>query len=565
MTSNVTVVDQRFQLIEQLGSGGMGTVWRAFDLALHREVALKEVRADTDSPTDASVHRERVLREARALARIRHPNVVAIHHIVDTPQQAHPWIVMELVRGHALSDVLSDGALPPGQVAELGRGILAALRAAHSVGVLHRDVKPANVLVREDGSPVLTDFGIAAVNDMTGLTATGSVVGSLSYVAPERLGGIEGNPASDLWSLGLVMFVAVEGYNPMRRDTSVETLAAVLRADIPPAQRAGPLAPVLRALLVADPAARPSADRLDAMLADAARAGSTAAMWAGGPSDYTRPPDTSAAATAGRRPPDPQPTAHRTPGPVEHRNFGGPGHPAGGQRPAGTYGYVPDRSSGSSRGPLIAIGAVVVGVVAAAAGVVALWPDSTAGTTDTAAVTSIDMPASIDSSAVAPTTSIDEIHDTTAPATPEINLVAGEGMDAAIAALEQASGTSQFGRTTVYPDFINTEAPLPDNPTLYDDYTYRNGVASRQGAGGMLNGPTVDLGAIDWSILPGLYATAEAELRIPAPKSRYFIVDPAWVFNDDKPTILVYLSDDYGGAYLSANLDGTIVSMLPRN
>lgn len=229
-----TVVDGRFELLEPLGSGGMGTVWRAYDLALHRDVALKEVRAaDPERASSPGVQRERVLREARALARIGHPNVVAIHHIVDTPAEEHPWIVMELVRGRTLSEQIDMGPMPPAQAAFIGRGILAALRAAHAVGVLHRDIKPANVLLREDGSPVLTDFGIAAINGMEGLTSTGSVVGSLDYVAPERLGGQEGHPASDLWSLGLVLYVAVEGYHPMRRDTSVGTLAAVLRGEVP--------------------------------------------------------------------------------------------------------------------------------------------------------------------------------------------------------------------------------------------------------------------------------------------------------------------------------------------
>src|SRR5690606_27541985 len=246
----------------------MGTVWRAYDLALHREVALKEVRpADPDSSAGApGVQRERVLREARALARIGHPNVVAVHHIVDSVPPAHPWIVMELVRGRSLSDRLADGPMSPEEAALIGRGILAGLRAAHQVGVLHRDIKPANVLLREDGSPVLTDFGIAALHDATGLTGTGNLVGSLDYVAPERLAGQEGNPASDLWSLGLLLFVAVEGYHPMRRDTTVATLAAVLQGTVPAPRQAGPLAPVLGAVLVPQPERRPSTEELDVML-----------------------------------------------------------------------------------------------------------------------------------------------------------------------------------------------------------------------------------------------------------------------------------------------------------
>lgn len=263
MISERTVVDGRFELLEPLGSGGMGTVWRAYDLALHREVALKEVRAaEPDGGASLpEVQRERVLREARALARIAHPNVVTVHHIVDSDAPAHPWIVMELIRGRTLAEHLADGPMHPARAAQIGRGILGALRAAHVVGVLHRDIKPANVILREDGTPVLTDFGIAAITGLNGLTSTGSVVGSLDYVAPERLGGQEGNPASDLWSLGLVLYVAVEGYHPMRRDTTVATLAAVLKGEVPPPQRSGPLTPALQALLVPEPSHRPSPSR----------------------------------------------------------------------------------------------------------------------------------------------------------------------------------------------------------------------------------------------------------------------------------------------------------------
>lgn len=256
MTSGRIVIDDRFELMERLGSGGMGTVWRAYDLALHREVALKEVRpsnAPEDDPTRGRMMRERVLREARALARLDHPNVVTIHHIVDTAAMAHPWIVMELVRGQSLQDRLAQGPMAPGEAARLGRGILAALRTAHEAGILHRDVKPANVLLRPDGSPVLTDFGIAAMQDSPGLTANGDVVGSPEYIAPERLRGQEGNPASDLWSLGMLLYVAVENRHPMRRDTPLATLAAVLNGHIPPPVRSGPMTPVLNALLRPEP------------------------------------------------------------------------------------------------------------------------------------------------------------------------------------------------------------------------------------------------------------------------------------------------------------------------
>ncbi|WP_338676150.1 serine/threonine-protein kinase [Streptomyces sp. SCSIO 30461] len=269
------VIDARFELIEPLGSGGMGTVWRARDTVLHREVALKAVRSEAGASADV---RERVLREARALARISHPHVVTIHHIVDA--EPHPWIVMELVSGSSLQQRLAQGPLDPREAARVGRQVLSGLSAAHAAGIQHRDVKPANVLLRNGVSPgsgtegaespvaVLTDFGIAALEGATSLTMTGELVGSPEYIAPERVRGHDrDNPASDLWSLGLVLYVCVEGISPLRRDSTLATLAAVLDDPVPPPARSGPLAPVLEALLVRDPAARPNAGELDAMLA----------------------------------------------------------------------------------------------------------------------------------------------------------------------------------------------------------------------------------------------------------------------------------------------------------
>ncbi|MGW0818781.1 serine/threonine-protein kinase [Streptomyces viridiviolaceus] len=256
------VIDGRFELVERLGSGGMGTVWRARDTVLQREVALKAVRADADA-SDST--RERVLREARALARLSHPHVVTVHQIIDT--DPHPWIVMELVPGVSLQQRLADGSLGPQEAARIGRQVLSALRVAHAAGIQHRDVKPANILLRTDGSAVLTDFGIAALHDATALTATGELVGSPEYMAPERVRGHGDAPASDLWSLGLVLYVCVEGVSPLRRATTLATLAAVLDDPVPPPVRSGPLGPVLAALLVRDPVARPDAERLDALLA----------------------------------------------------------------------------------------------------------------------------------------------------------------------------------------------------------------------------------------------------------------------------------------------------------
>ncbi|MFI9757094.1 serine/threonine-protein kinase [Streptomyces sp. NPDC051963] len=255
------MVDGRFELLERLGSGGMGTVWRARDTVLHREVALKAVRPDAEA---SPVVRERVMREARALARLNSPHVVTVHQIIEA--EPHPWIVMELVPGISLQQRLADGPLDPVEAARIGRQVLSGLRTAHAAGIRHRDVKPANILLGPDGTAVLTDFGIAALQGAGTLTATGEFVGSPEYIAPECLRGRDDNPASDLWSLGLVLYVCVEGVSPLRRASTLATLTAVLEDPVPPPVRSGPLAPVLQALLVHDPAARPRAEQLDAML-----------------------------------------------------------------------------------------------------------------------------------------------------------------------------------------------------------------------------------------------------------------------------------------------------------
>ncbi|MFD9415375.1 protein kinase [Streptomyces goshikiensis] len=337
MSAPGDVIDGRFELIDRLGSGGMGTVWRAVDRALHREVAVKEVRsaAGRDDPEFRRVLRERVLREARAQARISHPNVVTIHHIVDEGE--HPWLVMELLPGHSLARRLEQGPLPPAEAARTGREVLAGLRAAHAAGIRHRDVKPANVLLRANGSAVLTDFGIAALQDAASLTMTGEVIGTPEYLAPERIRGAD-LPSSDLWSLGMMLYVCVEGVSPMRRATTLATLAAVLDEPVPAPLRAGPLAAVLAELLVRDPAARPDAERLDGLLAAVAEGAGGAV-----PPEPTRldrapasPPEVSPASdrapSAGRfGPPPPPPLPPLPPGPASR-----PDQPAPAATPAST-------------------------------------------------------------------------------------------------------------------------------------------------------------------------------------------------------------------------------------
>ncbi|MFF4044208.1 protein kinase [Streptomyces sp. NPDC001816] len=257
------VIAGRYRLLSPLGEGGMGTVWRARDEVLHREVAVKEVRAPAGLPaSDVERMYARLEREAWAAARVTNRNVVTVYDVA--MEGGRPWIVMELVRGLSLADQLeAEGPLPPQRAAHIGAEVLAALRAAHAAGVLHRDVKPANVLLAGDGRVVLTDFGIATVEGSSALTMTGEVIGSPEFLAPERALGRTPGPESDLWSLGVLLYAAVEGNTPFRQDTPLSTLRAVVDEELPPPLRAGPLAPVIDGLLRKDPADRLSGDRAE--------------------------------------------------------------------------------------------------------------------------------------------------------------------------------------------------------------------------------------------------------------------------------------------------------------
>lgn len=256
------VIAGRYRLLSPLGEGGMGTVWRARDEVLHREVAVKEVRAPAGLPaSDVERMYARLEREAWAAARIADRNVVTVYDVAT--EDGRPWIVMELVRGLSLAEVLdAEGPMAPQRAARIGAEVLGALRSAHAAGVLHRDVKPANVLVANDGRVVLTDFGIAMVEGSSALTMTGEVVGSPEFLAPERALGRTPGPESDLWSLGVLLYAAVEGHSPFRQDTPLSTLRAIVDEELPPPRRAGPLAPVIEGLLRKDPAERLSADRV---------------------------------------------------------------------------------------------------------------------------------------------------------------------------------------------------------------------------------------------------------------------------------------------------------------
>ncbi|WP_354638167.1 serine/threonine-protein kinase [Kitasatospora camelliae] len=267
------LLGERYVLGDRFGRGGMGTVWRAHDVVLDRDVAVKELNVAGLPDEEVAVLQSRMEQEARAAARIKHPGVVTVHDVLQ--HEGRPWIVMELIDGPSLAEVIaSDGPLPPRDVARIGAQVLSALEQAHEAGVVHRDVKPANVLLAEGGRAVLTDFGIAAFEGSARFTRVGDVAGSPDYLAPEQITGQEPGPASDLWSLGATLYTAVEGRPPFGRRTAASTLHAVVSDALPPPRRAGTLGPVVEALLRKDPGARPTADRVRRLLA-AVASGST--------------------------------------------------------------------------------------------------------------------------------------------------------------------------------------------------------------------------------------------------------------------------------------------------
>ncbi|MET9646563.1 serine/threonine-protein kinase [Streptomyces syringium] len=255
----------RYRLLERVGRGGMGTVWRAEDELLDRQVALKQLHVSPYLEEDelATLY-ERTRREARSAARINHPNVVVVHDVVE--HDGLPCIVMEYVPSTTLGDVLRQGTVSPDEAARIGRGMIAALRAAHAAGVLHRDVKPGNVLLGEDGRIVLTDFGIAQSTGTSTLTKTGEMVGSIDYIAPERVKGAKPGPASDLWALGATLYQALEGRPPFRKDTAVETAYAIAMDPLEPPLRAGPLTRLIETLLAKEPDLRPPAELAEQIL-----------------------------------------------------------------------------------------------------------------------------------------------------------------------------------------------------------------------------------------------------------------------------------------------------------
>ncbi|WP_204049202.1 protein kinase domain-containing protein [Microbispora siamensis] len=290
------VIRDRYELRSQLGRGGMGTVWLAKDRTLGRLVALKEI-ALTPYGEGLAVQRVRAMREARSLARIRHPAIAEIYDVFE--EGGSPWIVMVYVEGGSLDDLIGRRTLSEREIAALGRDVLAGLTAAHAAHVLHRDVKPANIVVGRDGKVVLVDFGIAQIVGESGLTSHSILLGTSEFMAPERIEGRAVGPAADLWSLGVTFFCALEGYSPFRRDNAYATVHAVCNDDLPPPRRRGPLYDVIAGLLRKDPALRMGAAELDRRLAAIAAPPPPERKRSEPPVERPRP-----------RPPQPSPVPH---------------------------------------------------------------------------------------------------------------------------------------------------------------------------------------------------------------------------------------------------------------
>ncbi|WP_419184153.1 protein kinase domain-containing protein [Streptomyces collinus] len=372
-------MNARYRLVESIGQGGMGRVWRAVDEMLDRLVAVKEIRIDGSDAEDVRTRRERTLREGRATARIDHPNVVRVYDVVDEGERL--WIVMELVPGRSLERVVAEeGPLGPREAARIGLGLVAALRQVHARGVLHRDIKPGNVLVEAGtaagaGRVVLTDFGIAAIQDATALTMVGMLVGSPDYMAPERIAGRHQGPPSDLWSLGATLCAALAGHSPFSRDTTLATLHAVLHEEPELPASPGPLRALLAALLSKDPSDRPTLTALERALHLIADPPPPPALPAA-----SRPPGTAQGEPAGGRTPDaaparpptaasagPIPTGAGSPGPPPVERPAGaagpPDGPAGPAGPARRAGVSTDEGGGApvrSGPPVAGIGTPVV-------------------------------------------------------------------------------------------------------------------------------------------------------------------------------------------------------------
>ncbi|SIM44662.1 serine/threonine-protein kinase [Micromonospora cremea] len=472
----------RYRLLDLVGTGGMGRVWLARDEMLHRDVAVKEIVPPSWlAETERAELRLRTLREARTAARLNHPNVVRIYDVVHDRER--PWIVMEYVPSRSVQQIIgAEGTLSPQRTARIGLAVLAALRAAHTAGVLHRDVKPHNVLVADDGRVVLTDFGLATFDGGDGaMTGPGSVLGSPQFVAPERAREGVSNPRTDLWSLGATLYAMVEGRAPYARSSAMATLSALATEPPDPMRRAGALRPVLTGLLQRDPWRRLTAAEAEPLLRSAAADG-------GQPSEPARSAAVAAVLNASRAAVPAVPTGWPAP----------PGDPA-----APTDG--PATRSGRRRRRLLALGGAVTALLAASGVALALvnrndgrTPPSGVGGGETTA-----RPAAFACAAPPPATAI-PVPSVPPPADARYRLVkgwtwhddpAGFRIAAPVGWLRWTEGAATCFRESDGPRVLSVEAG-PDRP---DPVAYWKAEEARLTGGEALPGyRKVDISALDF-------------------------------------------------------------------
>ncbi|WP_198042122.1 serine/threonine protein kinase [Kitasatospora azatica] len=560
------LIDGRYELLEPLeGAAAGAVVWRARETLLEKEVVLRELRPADSSPTGRAERdrwREQVLRRVQELMRLQHPSIAAVQCVVDSGE--HPWLVTELVTGRSLAEQLSDGPLEVPEAAGIGRGILAGLRAAHGLGLHYGDLRPGNVLIRPDGTPVLSGFGIAALNDAAGTALAEPGYTAPDYLAPERLRSGEPGPSADLWALSMVLYVAVEGHHPYRRANDFATVAAVLQEPLPDPVRAGALAPLLAEALAKDPAQRPGIARFDRLLAvaqkarqaDPRRSGPNVSMVKPGPTVHLNkhlapePQDAvpQDAPPSGRHPHEDRPKARGTKsdGPKARGAEKSP-HRSDSERSAEMAALRKRREArlgkaaqenekpaakARTRRRVLVLSSVAVVLVTVAG--VTVW------STGMFAPDAVDCrPGAVQSPAGA-------------------GLLTPQGVREVIASQQQQLNTIKALSLSVYSTHAESDVPTAANPHLYDQFSYSKGAGTHRPEGTVSSGDKpVDLNSVNWDCLPGLLQKAQDTLNVPHPTGRYIMLEGPDRFSDE-PLISIYLSDAYGSGYLKADTSGHI-------
>lgn len=417
MSAEPHLVADRYRLDERIGSGGMGVVWRAHDVVLNRTVAVKQLLLGPGlSSSDADESRARAMREGRIAARLQHPHAINVFDVALGPdleggQDSQPWLVMEYLPSRSLADVLAEkGSMPPEEVARIGRQLADALAAAHRAGIVHRDVKPGNVLIGDNGTVKITDFGISRASWDPTVTRTGVLTGTPAYFAPEVARGEAPDPASDVFSLGSTLYTAFEGVPPFGQDdNTLALLRSVAEGQVRPPKNAGSLSALLMQLMRHDPAQRPVMvvvrDMLGAIATEGEEEHATVAMGATDDGAASRVTRSAAPAPVAR--PAPRPRA-RPAAAVGTREAAPPARPRAGQPPWWQRGRV---LAGAMVLLLIAVGAVVLAIT--------LGPDdsSTAAPASTSATVSVTTTTTTPAPTPEPTTTTPE-PTTTPPAPP---------------------------------------------------------------------------------------------------------------------------------------------------